>query len=330
MMVWIHLLYISLAVLLFYIVNWIGKRAKPMDFGYVQISVTIQEETAPLFNYLFKVLAPVVYIIILAVIFQKLGADCLNERIYLIVVYYWAFRFLYITVRGRLPLLNWVLQILYWISSILLAIWVNSIIDSVNSILPDPKTLLDELWILVILFLYSIFNRIEYSRVGAERRVKKYTYGKYELFRNRYGQIIDSMVKADWMKASVYAIMVYEDFNRPMHARVLECVLFRKSKCKHSYGIMQVMSDHVLSDEESIRKAIEIIKEGIKKYLEKDYFEDAESLYLKGLLRASFEFYNPGDPNYSSEVDFVFDNLVERYFPDIPSQISLKDVRAEL
>ncbi len=43
-----------LALLLFFFVNWLGKRAEPM--GYIQMSVVIQEDTAPLFNYLFKVL----------------------------------------------------------------------------------------------------------------------------------------------------------------------------------------------------------------------------------------------------------------------------------
>lgn len=329
-MIWIHLIYILLAIILFYTVNWIGKRAKPMDFGYVQISVTIQEETAPLFNYFFKVLAPVVYIICLAALFQALKLDYLNERIYLIVVYYWIYRFLFTLVRGRLPLLNWSLQILYWISSIALAFWVNTIIDSVSSILPDPKTLLDELWILIILFLYSVFNKLDYSREGTKKRVQKYTYNKYESFVKRFGIIIDDHLKSDWLKAATYAIMVYEDCNRPKGARFLERVLFRRPKKKHSYGIMQVLSSSPLSDEESIEMAIGIIKQGVKKYIEDDCFEDADSFCLIGMIGEIFESYNPGDPNYASEVRFVYNNITERYYPDLPDRVSLQDARAEL
>ena len=329
-MIWSHILYIVLAIVLFYLVNWIGRNAKPMDFGYVQMSVTIQEDTAPLFNYLFKVLAPVVYIILLAVLFQKIQIGFLNDKIYLIVVYYWAYRFLFITVRGRLSLMNWGVQIIYWVSSILLALWVSSVIESVETILPDSKTLLEELWILVILFLYSVFNKLDYSREGAKKRIKRYTYKKYESFVNRFGGIIDSNLKSDWLKAATYAIMVYEDFNRPKAARLLERVIFRRSNHNHSFGIMQVMSSSPLSDEESIERAIEIIKQGCKKYLERDYFEDVDSFYLKGLIREIFDSYNPGDPNYAREVDFVYENIVERYYPGMPDYISMKEARVEL
>lgn len=329
-MVWTHLLYILLAIVLFYIVNWIGERAKPMDFGYVQISITIQEETAPLFNYFFKVLAPVVYIICLAALFQVLKLDCLNERIYLVVVYYWIYRFLFTILRGRIRLLNWGLQILYWTSSIALAYWVNTVIDSVNSILPDPKTLLEELWILIILFLYSVFNKIDYSREGAKRRIKRYTYDKYDSFVNRFGSIIDGSIKSDWLKAATYAIMVYEDYNRPKAARLLERILFRRSKNNHSYGIMQVKSHSPLSDEESIVRAIGIIKQVVRKYIEDDCFEDMDSFYLLGLIEEIFKLYNPGDPSYSSEVKFVYNNITERYYPNLPERVSLQDARSEV
>ena len=290
-----------------------------MDFGYVQMSVTIQEETAPLFNYLFKVLAPVVYIILLAVLFQKIKADYLNDKIYLVVIYYWAYRFLFITVRGRLLLLNWGLQIIYWVSSILLALWVNSIIESVNTILPDSKTLLDELWILVILFLYTIFNKIEYSREGADKRVKRYTYKKYELFKERFEPIISSHTNLDWLKAAVYSIMVYEDFNRPGIARVLERAIFCKSRKKHSFGIMQVSSNYSLSDEESIVLAIGIIKQGVNDYLKKEYVISDDSVYVYSVVSHVFSLYNPGDPNYASEVCFVYKNITEKYYPDLLS-----------
>jgi hypothetical protein len=50
-----------LSVLLFFIVNSIGARA--ISVGYMQMNIVIQEDTAPAFNFLFKVLAPVVFII---------------------------------------------------------------------------------------------------------------------------------------------------------------------------------------------------------------------------------------------------------------------------
>ena len=111
---YIALAHIILALILFFIVNWLGKRAEPM--GYVQMSVVIQEDTAPLFNYLFKVLAPVVYIILLTAIFQTIGLNQLTNKIYWIVIDYWIIRISAVILLGHIRLVNWLTHIIYWVS----------------------------------------------------------------------------------------------------------------------------------------------------------------------------------------------------------------------
>lgn len=317
----IYLIRIALAIILFYIVNWIGVKSKPLDFGYVQMSVGLQDDTAPMFNYLFKVLAPIVYIILSAVIFQTLGWNYLCKDIYWVVVYYWIFRFLYITVRGLLPLLNWKVQIIYWFSSIALALWVNSIIDKVSSVLPSPESLLEQLWILIILFLYSILNKINVSHEGADKRIKKYTYQKVNSFKKRYGEIIDKQFSSDFYKAVVYSIMVYEDFNRPAIARCIERVLFRFSKKSHTYGIMQVKSAKLLTDEESVIKACEKIKADVTRFLPDLYSNENDLLFLYDVSEKIFSSYNPGDVEYPNQASNVFNNILERYYPSMPHRL---------
>ena len=73
--------------------------------GYVKMSVVIQEDTAPLFNYLFKVLAPVVYIILLTAVFQKAGLNQLTSKIFFIVIDYWLIRLLAVILLRLLPIL---------------------------------------------------------------------------------------------------------------------------------------------------------------------------------------------------------------------------------
>lgn len=318
----LHLLRIALAILLFYIVNWIGAKSKPLDFGYVQMSVGLQDDTAPLFNYLFKVLAPIVYIILLAVLFQALGRNDLCDDIYFIVVYYWVFRFLYVTARGQLPLLNWKVQILYWISSIALAFWVNSIIDKVETVLPSPQALLEQLWILIILFLYSIFNKLEFSREGADKRIKRYTFKKVDSFKKKYGSIVDAQFSQDFYKAVVYSIMVYEDFNRPAIARFLERLLFRYSKKPHTYGIMQVTSTKPFSNEDSVVKACSKLKADAMSFIPKWYESEDDEVYLSSAANELFIKYNPGDAEYSSQVNQVYENIVLKYFSNMPSCVS--------
>ncbi len=247
-----------LALLLFFFVNWLGKRAEPM--GYIQMSVVIQEDTAPLFNYLFKVLAPVVYIVLLTAIFQKIGLDAFVEKIYFVVIEYWLIRLLAVILLGHVRLTNWITQIVYWASSIGLALWFQSIIDQAGSILPDPKSLLEELWVLIIVFLYSIFNKITISRSGSQRRKERYIERQFLKFRDKYANIVSSCCNSTIIEAITYSIMIYENFNRPGTARFIERTIFCKSKKRHSFGIMQVLSDRSLTDEESIELGIKIIK----------------------------------------------------------------------
>ena len=329
-MILLHLLRIALAIVLFYIVNWIGARSKPLDLGYVQMSVALQDDTAPLFNYLFKVLAPIVYIILLAALFQAVGWDCLCEDIYLIVVYYWAFRFLYVTVLGQLSLLNWRVQILYWVSSIALALWVNSIIDKVESVLPSPQSLLEQFWILIILFLYSIFNKMEFSREGAKKRIRHYTYKKVDAFKERFGHLVDEQFSQDFYKAVVYSIMIYEDFNRPALARFVERSIFHFSKKKHTYGIMQMTSTKPLSDEESVLMACNKIKADVMSFLPSGSYFDEGSICLSGVAGNIFDLYNPGDAEYGDQVSQVFSNIIQKYCPTLLEEMSRVDLMKDI
>ena len=269
------------------------------------MSVGIQDDTAPLFNYFFKVLAPVVFIVLVAAVFQYIGLKTFIKNLYWIVIHYWVFRFLYIAVRGQVRLLNWPLQIFYWISSIALSLWVYSIIDRIGSILPNPADLIEELWILIIIFLYSIFNKLQYSRKGVERRIKRYTKSKCLEFKSKYGKIVDDVLSLDHFKALVYAIMIYEDFNRPKFARFVERTLFFKSKMPHTYGVMQVMSHTPLSDEESVIQGIAKIKSLAN--AEIDSKEDVDAVYARGLVYDIAEKYNPGDRDYCNQVMQVYD-----------------------
>lgn len=306
MNLFVILIHIVLAVLLFYAVNWIGEKSKPFDYGYVQISLNVQEDTAPLFNYMFKVLAPVVYMIIVCAFFQAVGFVIACDCVYLIVVYYWLFRFVFVTAKGHLLLINWPLQIFYWVSSIGLAIWIYTyLIEDSKSILPNPRELIEELWILIIIFLYGILNKVTYSRKGAENRIRHYIIGKYTKFRKEYGTIVDSNLEIDFLKILAYSIMIYENYNRPSCFRFAERTILGRTKKPHTYGIMQVMSDSPLTDEDSVVNGIGIIKKNAIDCLT-DRFEEMEETNSYFFSYSVVSNYNPGDSEYSGNVMEVF------------------------
>ena len=306
----IALAHLALALILFSLVNWIGKQSEPLGLGYTQISLSMQDDTAPMFNYLFKVLAPVVFMILVATLFQSVGLGLLNSSIYWVVIDYWVIRFLVLGFKGRLKLLNWKVQIIYWVSSIGLAWAVYSLFEKVD-LLPTPESLIEQMWLVIILFLYSVLNKITPPRDKTEKRIEDYIKGKYLHFHSKYEHLLDDMKGPD--KAILYSIMIYEDFNRPEAARMIENVLFRKSTKKHTYGVMQVASDHVLSDEESILLAKQRIASD-KAYVYKHHISDSVSYsesYIAGMIAQR---YNPGDPCYGDRVAEVFSVIYDSFY----------------
>lgn len=319
---YIILTHIALAVLLFFLVNWLGKKSGPL--GYMQMSIGMKDDTAPMFNYLFKVLAPVVFIILVAALFQAVGLKEFTKDLYLVVIYYWVFRLLYIWFLGHVGLLDWKVQILYWISSIGLAIWVNSLIDKLDTILPSPQSLIEELWLLIILFIYSILNKLELSREATERRKKAYIDRQYAKLYERFGNQVDSYFQNDFMRALTFSIMIYENYNRSSAARWLERRLLKESKKKHTYGVMQVMSDHVLTDEESVDLGMKKIEQDSRNRFTEE--ECDEETYGTWIVSKVAEAYNGGDENYSSEVLDVFYRLCEKHYKAIPERVSVADI----
>lgn len=307
----ICLLHITLAFILFFLTNWIGKHAALLGLGYVSISLGIQDENAPVFNYVYKVLAPVVFMVLVATIFQKIGANDLNHSIYWLVIDYWILRFLVLAIRGRLRLLNWKEQIVYWISSIGIALLVYSFFDKVN-LLPSPTSMIEELWLVIVLFLYNLLNKIHPSREKIAKRIDTYIKKKYSYFHSKYDHLFEGT--SAFQKALLYSIMIYEDSNRPIIPRMFERILFRFSKTKHTYGIMQVMSDHVLSDEESILLAKQKVASDsqliYKKQLATGIVYSAE--HIAELIA---QCYNPGDPSYGRRVCEVFSVVFASFVP---------------
>jgi hypothetical protein len=108
--------------------------------------------------------------------------------------------------------------------------------------------------------------------------------------------------------------MIYEDYNRPFIARQIERFFLGHSKKQHTYGIMQFMSDHVLSDEESIRLAKQKIALDSQSIYKNRVSKDMTypGVYVAELIAKR---YNPGDPLYGERVGEVFSVVFDTFYP---------------
>ena len=304
------LIHLILAILLFFIVNWIGHHA--ISIGYMQMSVIIRQDNAPAFNFLFRILSPIVYLVICAVFFQYL--DISIKYCYFIVIDYWIIRVLFVGITNRITLTNWKTQFLYWISSIGLAIWIYGLLENVEEVLPTPRALLDQLWILIILFVYSVLNKIEISNVGTIKRKNSYLSNRYLKFKRKYETDIATFFHNNMYEAITYSIMIYEDFNRPYIVRCIEYLFFYLRKGVYSLGIMQYQTNKYITNKDSLLLAMKkIARDGKTIIEEKDKYYISDD-YPRGFASLIANKYNSGDDTYGYEVAEIFDYIYTKFY----------------
>ena len=307
---WIAVIQFIVAGIIFFVTNWLGGQT-PVDRGYATLSLIAEDDTMPAFNFLFKTLTPLVQYVLLIALFQLCEPlSMLLANCYMIIVYYWLYRAGYYILRGASYLVNWVEFFLYVIVSVGAALWIYVFVDSLGSILPSKATLRDQMWILIVIFIYQVLNRQQFNRTGTEERKKRYALRKYHAFTKKYSEIVDAnseyVVDADLL----YAIMIVENYNRPPLVRFVENLKFRITHKRMSLGIMQVQTDKIMDDKESIKQAAEIIAKHRREYILER--ENKES----GSLGTLFEYinwmagkYNGGDWDYECDVREIFETI---------------------
>ena len=317
----IYLIQILLGIGLFFIINWIGKHS--YSIGYMEISIFVKTEEAPALNFLIRVLTPIVYIIIVSTILYYFSLDKYVINIFLVNVYYIAFRLLFNLFTNRGLLINWYRQFLYWGAIIILSyLTYEKLIKIKTNILPDFTTVANELWIIILIFVFQLTNNIRLSQDGTVKRKRNYLNSRYLHFKKKYGSIIKKTTQNEILESITYAILIYEDFNRPKLARLIENISFLLSRKPHTLGVMQVLSEKILTDRESILLGTKKIVNAYNKYVlenkndESDYFEWS-------LINSIISDYNTGD-SYCTEVHELSTIIRTEFYKETKDTLEIK------
>ena len=124
------------------------------------------------------------------------------------------------------------------------------------------------------------------------------------------------------LESIIYAVIIYEDFNRPKIARWIENLKFKVTKKPLTLGVMQVRSDRLLSDFESVQLGTEKIVEAYKKYIEK-LVEKNESFSECAAIHSIIQDYNTGS-SYNSEVSELADIIKNTFYKDKEYSLNLE------
>ena len=183
------------------------------------------------------------------------------------------------------------------------------------------------------MFIFNIINKIELPEAKKKERISKYIAIKYKNFISLYDKYIKSNLEdgleniykkveiaKEWdtnnndfrinnlkfLQLVVYSIMIFEDFNRPKNARLIENFVAKHSPREITLGIMQVKTDKLITDEQSISLGIDKIINSFYGYLVE--YVQSDYNYSRDCIDLILEDYNLGE-EYSGSVKNICDIL---------------------
>lgn len=317
--------HVGLAVLLFFIMNWIGGYAATSS-SYYQISYFDRHEEAPAFNIVFRVLAPSVYLIIVAATLYAVGLNYFVTGLYLVVLYQALLRWLFNLAWGRRLLVRWGRQVVIATASLLLAfVCYRQILTDPARVLPDFSTIANELWIAVALFLYATLNKVQVPDGANERKKRRYIEARYRKFRQRYGTVIKEHIRNHSLEPLVYSVLIYESFNRPAFVQFIERWVLFPIGLSRSLGPMQVRVSERVSDEQSVvlgvqglanlyRRSLKRAKEEYGVHLSGDW-QPSDAYVLRRAMEMALGAYNVRS-DYPAEVLAIHHILAESHYKE--------------
>ena len=285
------------------IVRFICNVVMGLQYEYISIKYSefkfANEKDRPIgLNILIQMIFPTCFIIVLAGIFYNYKIE-LIENIYMVTIYYYLLRWIkIIIILNRLKLYDWKSEIEMCLLGVIfsIVIYYNFIIKT-NHIFLSLEELREGISIAVILFILALIRNYiyNYEIVKSKQESQKkriYIKQKYVEFKEKYESFID--IGDVNIKNLIYAIMIYEDYNRPKIVRVIEKLKFLITG-HATMGIMQVYSTKIINDRESVILGVKKIVDEVKREEKNNEFSEINVI----------KHYNPGD-KYKNEVTYIF------------------------
>lgn len=309
------LLYCLIGLLLTLLFSILGKH---LDERYSDLASIFEPDESPAYNALLRCLAaPIVSVFLAIALFSLpsvLGHDNFSSDfpgflngVWLISVWLFFWQFVIVLLLGRVRLLNLGKFVVYHLVSVFLSFLVTryAIAKGLTFLVPDEANFRTELWFIVILFFFHIAEKLPLDQVRWERRKRRYLQINYAQLKSRYGKFL---LGHDLLfQHVVFGIMLFENYNRSRLLRWLERRLFFFGRAK-STGIMQVQSNKVLSDEESVQAAITLL---LPHYQDAMLAAEAASKGDEWVARSHaleiLTTYNPGESYKASVSQIIYE-----------------------
>lgn len=304
-----------LAIFIFFATNAIGGIS--LKIGYTEINYRYKREDNFAFDFVFKIITPILITIAFALIVHFLGYPIYYQNIWAAILGSWLIRIIYIITWNRHSLVNWWIFLLQASVSSSLSYWLYyKLIDHPTLLFPSRDNMISEVWLIVILFLYKAVTDINPRDRDSQVRKNQYLESKFKYLKARYGELISDKAHCVEVEILTYSIIIHENYNRPKIVRIFEnfANLFKHDG---TYGIMQVKSNKTLSDFESIVQGLEILNKLFTKVKTSTEEKNLDYKYPKHLMdcivkRTAWHYNNSDD--YADEIALTYELLSKKYY----------------
>lgn len=306
----LHIGLFTLASLSVHFVSWVGSVLHSIpnsaDSGYAVFTFRSDQDKPMSTNLLMNVLFPNVLLILFHLICYQINIPYQSKQLFFYVPYYYLYRLILICViLRRKELYSLEYELTNTVLGILVAIFlIKFFLNDPSTIFIPVSEMVNEFWLIIFLLVYKfivllldkVFNQ---KTVVGDRRLNRYICKQFDRFFKKYEDVtyIGKDDRIVWVL--LYSIMIFEDYNRGPFIRMIERV---KIMFHHraTVGIMQVASEHNLSDKESIIEAYNLLRYKIMQ-------GDLETCDEMQIEYYAYQ-YNP-DENYSKSVAYIFETL---------------------
>lgn len=198
-----------------------------------------------------------------------------------------------------------------------LALAVLASIYDFSFIAPTVDGVVDNLWsslfVVVIVTFYKSVARTPVVEPQREaNKLANHVVDRYQVIREQFGAAITlSCHTARCSVPLLYAVLIYEDMNRPGYIRAAERLIVRVFRQPMTIGIAQVIASEPISDEESIRRAAAILADTATLDI-RATGDDAQGY---AVLIPYLQAYN-ADPNYPESVIKIM-MVLRQYAPQL-------------
>jgi hypothetical protein len=297
---WVWILQAGLGALVLGVSMPFGRLLLQYRDDYQPIASLFNVENRVGFNTVYRVAIAPLCIVLLSIAFYWLQLPSLIEGLWTVAVWLAIWQLVLLLSIRRWALTNKLQFLILHAVSIAISyyLYTSLIVKGVDHLLPDEANLRTDLWILIVAFCYGVLRNKSFKPAVPSDRKMAYIAARARTFRKRFKRQLDAY--SDILQDALVALMIYEDFNRPMLVRWIEDLTRAETR-----GILQTRNF------ESDSKSVQTVAEEMSRLWEVQPIQSGPDFYDRQGMESTFRRHNPEDHTYGEQVLKIFDQLRE-------------------